>query len=107
MNYYLNTVADRVAGRPPVSTHELSFKHPPITCEEDWQALLRKTWTDAKIFAQQIEQLPEEKLWETISDEYGNYYRNIQGVIEHNHYHLGQIVIIKKILDAQSSRKKQ
>ncbi len=48
---------------------------------------------------QQIEQLPESKLWETFSDEkYGNYYRNIHGIIEHSHYHLGQIVLIKKIL---------
>ncbi len=46
---------------------------------------------------QQIEQLPESKLWETFSDEkYGNYYRNIHGIIEHIHYHLGQIVLIKK-----------
>jgi hypothetical protein len=43
--------------------------------------------------------LPESKLAETFSDEkYGNYYRNIHGIIEHTHYHLGQIVLIKKIL---------
>jgi len=46
-----------------------------------------------------IEQLPETKLGETFSDEkYGTYYRNLHGIIEHNHYHVGQIVIIKKLL---------
>jgi len=46
-----------------------------------------------------IEQLPEAKLGEIFSEEkYGTYYRNIHGIIEHTHYHLGQIVLIKKIL---------
>jgi len=43
--------------------------------------------------------LPESKLSETFLDEkYGNYYRNIHGIIEHTHYHLAQIVLIKKLL---------
>ena len=63
------------------------------------ERLLEKMWADAEIFADLIEQLPEQKLWENIADEkYGNYYRNLCGIIEHFHYHLGQIVLIKKIL---------
>ena len=50
-------------------------------------------------FAILIEQLQESKLWEDFSEnKYGNYYRNICGIIEHIHYHLGQIVLIKKII---------
>ena len=65
----------------------------------DWDNLLDKTWTEAENFAILIEQLPEQTLWEPFTDEkYGNYYRNIQGIIEHTHYHLGQIVLIKKLL---------
>lgn len=61
-----------------------------------------KCWTEAEIFANTIEQLPESKLWEDFSDKkYGNYYRNLHGIIEHTHYHLGQIVLIKKLLDDQ------
>ncbi len=46
-----------------------------------------------------IAQLPEGKLWEDFADKkYGSYYRNLQGIIEHTHYHLGQIVLIKKML---------
>jgi hypothetical protein len=60
---------------------------------------LDKTWKDAETFAGLIERLPESRLGETFADEkYGNYYRNIQGVIEHTHYHLGQIVLLKKLL---------
>jgi hypothetical protein len=54
---------------------------------------------DGESFTYLVGQLPEAQLWETFSEEkHSNYYRNIQGVIEHTHYHLGQIAIIKKIL---------
>ena len=76
-----------------------SFDLPHIRSQEDWEKLQGKTWTDAELFASYIEQLPEHILWEDLSGKkYGNYYRNIHGVIEHIHYHLGQIVLIKKML---------
>jgi Protein of unknown function (DUF664) len=99
MNYYLNAVFKRVQGDLLDAKHEESFNHPGINSQEDWDALVSKTWRDAERFAKVIEQLPEDKLWELFLEEkYGNYYRNILGVIEHNHYHLGQILFIKKIL---------
>jgi len=33
-----------------------------------------------------------------VEEKYGNYQRNIDGMIEHSYYHLAQIVVIKKIL---------
>ncbi|MEO6730638.1 MAG: hypothetical protein ABIN01_05435 [Ferruginibacter sp.] len=76
---------------------KFSFAHPPIDSQEDWDKLLNKMWADVESFGNLIEQLPEETLWETfIDDKYGNYYRNIHGIIEHTHYHLGQIILIKK-----------
>ena len=46
-----------------------------------------------------IEQLADEKLDSSFVDEkYGTYQRNIEGMIEHSYYHLGQIVLIKKVL---------
>jgi len=65
--------------------------------------MLNNAWHEAESFAALIEQLPDSKLRAQFTDEkYGTYYRNLQGIIEHTHYHLGQIVIIKKIL-AQSA----
>jgi hypothetical protein len=31
-----------------------------------------------------------------VEEKYGSVLRNIMGVIEHTHYHLGQIVLLKK-----------
>ncbi len=99
INYFVSAVLKVLQGEPLDAHDKYSFDHPPIHSKEDWEKLLDKTWTDAEKFAGLLEQLPEQKLWETFSEEkYGNYYRNIHGIIEHSHYHLGQIVLIKKIL---------
>ena len=99
MNYYVSAVLKVLQGEALNAKDIYSFDHPPILSQVDWEKLLEKTWADAEKFASLIEQLQETRLWETFSDEkYGNYYRNIHGIIEHCHYHLGQIVLIKKIL---------
>jgi uncharacterized damage-inducible protein DinB len=99
MNYYVSAVLRVLEGEPLNAKDKYSFDHPPIQSQEDWEKLLDKTWSDAEKFAGLVEQLPDSRLGETFSDEkYGTYYRNIHGVIEHTHYHLGQIVLIKKIL---------
>lgn len=97
-NYYVSVVAKVLQGEPLHAKDQYSFEHPPIQSAEDWEKLLNKIWNDAENFALLIEQMPETKLWETFEEEkYGNYYRNIHGIIEHTHYHLGQIVLIKKL----------
>jgi uncharacterized damage-inducible protein DinB len=99
MNYFVSAVLEVLQGEPLDAHDKYSFDCPPIQSQEDWEKLLDKTWTDAENFASLVEQLPESKLGETFSDEkYGNYYTNLHGIIEHIHYHLGQIVLIKKIL---------
>lgn len=74
---------------------------PPLTSEADWQKLVNKTLTEAALFADQVEKTEEKKLFEDFADpRYGNYYRNLLGIIEHTHYHLGQISLIKKMLNS-------
>jgi hypothetical protein len=99
MNYYVCAVSKVLQGEPLRASDKFSFSHPPVLNQEDWENLLEKTWKDAENFAVLTENLEEPILWENFSEnKYGNHYRNIQGVIEHTHYHLGQIVLIKKLL---------
>lgn len=101
INYYVSVVIKVLEGEPLNASDKYSFDVPPIASQEDWENLLTKTWKEAEIFAALVEQLPETKLWEDFSDnKYGNYYRNVHGIIEHIHYHLGQVVLIKKLLPA-------
>lgn len=98
-SYYISAVLEVLQGRPLTASDKYSFDTPPIHSPENWENLLHKTWTDAEKFASLVEELPESTLWDNFSDgKYGNYYRNLHGIIEHTHYHLGQIVLIKKIL---------
>ena len=101
VHYYISAVTKVLEGGPLEAKDIYSFEHPPIRSQEDWQALLDKTWADAETFAALVALLPESLLWENFTDEkYGTYYRNIQGIIEHIHYHLGQIMVIKKMIIA-------
>ena len=99
INYFVIVCTKVLEGGPLDGNDKYSFDCPPIQSAEDWEELLDKTWRDAEKFACLVEMLPENKLVEDFSgNKYGNYYRNIQGIIEHIHYHLGQIVIIKRLL---------
>jgi len=99
INYYVDAVIKVFRGGPLESKDEHSFTHPPINCQEDWDKLRAKVFTDAEKFADLLEKLPEKIYEEDFTDKkYGDYYRNIHGIIEHTHYHLGQIAILKKII---------
>jgi uncharacterized damage-inducible protein DinB len=99
INYYVDAVIKVLQGGPLDAHDKYSYDCPPIESEEQWQQLLNKTWDDVEKITSLIEQLPDSKLAETFTDEkYGSYYRNLQGVIEHTYYHMGQIVVIKKML---------
>jgi hypothetical protein len=88
----------------PLKAHDkYSFDLPPVASQEDWDNLLKKMWQEADALIPILENLPEDKMWETFADEkYGTYYRNLQGLVEHTHYHLGQIALLKRIVQASS-----
>ena len=102
INYYVSAILKVLQGEQLNAHDKYSFDLPPIQSREDWEKLLNKTWKDTEDFASLVERLPESKLNETFAQEkFGNYYRNLHGVIEHTHYHLGQIVLIKKLFMAK------
>jgi uncharacterized damage-inducible protein DinB len=103
VNYFVGAVLDVLQGSPLTAKDIYSFDHQPINSQEDWAKMLEKIWDDAEKFSSLVEQMPDEKLWEDFWDEkYGSYYRNLHGIIEHMHYHLGQIVLIKKIIQEKT-----
>jgi uncharacterized damage-inducible protein DinB len=99
INYYVSAVLKVLQGGPLDAHDKFSFDLPPFRAKEDWDTLVNKLFKDASHLVTLVEQLPDEKLDITFGQEkYGNYYRNLHGLIEHTHYHLGQIVVIKKLL---------
>lgn len=99
LHYYIEAVTKVLEGEPLTAKDKYSFDHPPIQSQEDWEALRDRSYKVVEKLAALIEQFPDDRLEEVFEKEqYGNYYRNFTGIIEHVHYHLGQIVLIRKIL---------
>lgn len=99
INYYVQAQLKVMKGGPLDASDKYAFDCPPINSENDWRQLLVKIWADADEYITLTEQFPDEKLNDYFAmEKYGTWHRNFLGVIEHTHYHLGQIVIIKKLL---------
>lgn len=99
IHYYIAGVANVLEGGDLEIKDQFSFDLPPIESAEQWEVLLNRLWTDSEKFTSLVEQLDDSKLDEVfVNEKYGTYKRNIDGMIEHAYYHLGQITLIKKML---------
>jgi uncharacterized damage-inducible protein DinB len=102
INYYLKGLLDVFQGGKLDIRDQYSFDLPEIRSANDWTSLLNDFLTNAELFAQQVEQMEESLLEQPFVDEkYGSYWRNIEGVIEHSYYHLGQVSLIRKMIVEQ------
>ena len=105
MNYFVEVAMRVLEGGPLEGKDALSFAHPPIASQEDWEQLRTKALIDAERFTALIAAIPEEWLYADFTDQkYGSYFRNMLGIIEHTHYHLGQIAVVKKIVKAKEAK---
>jgi hypothetical protein len=103
IHYFVAAVLPVLNGLPLDAHDQFSFDHPELENERDWKTMMDQVFADAETLAQMIEALPDARLWEHFVDpKYGNYYRNFHGLIEHTHYHLAQIAMIKKELQSPS-----
>ena len=99
VHYYINGIKHVFKGGNLEIRDTFSFAFPPIESQNEWETFLIKFWRDTQKLASLIEEIPEEKLKQGFVDEkYGTFQRNIEGLIEHSYYHLGQIVLLKKIM---------
>lgn len=98
VNYYLAGLLNIFRGGNLEISDALSFDMPPISGQADWATLVAALLDNAEAFAQTIESMEDAALDLPFVDaRYGSILRNIEGVIEHSYYHLGQIVLLKKI----------
>ncbi|SFD65073.1 DUF1572 domain-containing protein [Flavobacterium phragmitis] len=99
IHYYIDGINNVFKGGTLDIKDKFSFDFPPISSQEDWDIFLTRFWNATEEFASFVEQMSDEKLNQFFVDEkYGSYRRNIEAMIEHGYYHLGQIVLIKKLL---------
>ena len=104
VNYYIAGLIKVFNGGKLEISDKYSYDLPPIQSSEDWQKLVNEFLSNAEIFCAQIEWMEDTQLDQPFVDEkYGTYLRNIEAVIEHSYYHLGQISLIRKMIAERSA----
>lgn len=99
VNYYQKGILNVLNDGPLDIKDKYSFDAPEIKSEADWKALVNDFIKNAEMFADRVEQMPDNLFDQPFVDEkYGTYLRNLDGFIEHAYYHLGQILLIRKLI---------
>lgn len=99
VNYYLAGLLNVFKGGELEIRDKYSFDLPPIENETDWKNLINTFISNSEKFINEVVDMLDGKLDEPFVDEkYGTYLRNIEAIIEHSYYHLGQISLIKKMI---------
>jgi hypothetical protein len=102
IHYFVQVQTKFLQGLEFTASDKLSFIHLEIKDENNWEAYKNSLWKEAFIFISLLEKLDDSILNDDfIAPQYGNYFRNINGQIEHTHYHLGQIALLKKLIRSQ------
>ncbi len=99
INYYLSGIL-RAFQTGTLDIHDkYSFDCPLVGSETEWHNLRNELIRNAEGFTQAVAQMPPTQLSAPfIQEKYGDYQRNINGMIEHCYYHLGQMVLIRKLM---------
>lgn len=100
IQYYVQSILQVMNGGALDSKDIYSYDHPKMDNQKQWEEFQQSIWSSVESLASQIELMPNENYQNIFVDEkYGNYFRNILGLIEHTHYHLGQLALLKKFIN--------
>lgn len=90
INYFVDVVLKVLKGGLLDVYDKYSFDYLLINLQEDWNRMVEKVLKEGEEFVVLVEKMLESLFWEIFMDEkYGNYYWNIQGIIEYMYYYLG------------------
>ncbi len=98
ITYWNRAVARRGKRMMPHLNDENGFNAPVIGCEKDWKLLKDDNLHSAEELVAVIREFDEKKLQDPILPDHSSAYKNFQGQVEHVHYHLGQLMLLKKYL---------
>ncbi len=98
LSFYNEIVLERLMGINPEINDTNGFDVPPIINKNNWQQLKERNIQSAYKLAKLVEQFPEDKLFHLTITGSSTHYKMLQGIVEHAHYHLGQMVLLKKLV---------
>lgn len=99
IDYYLAGVLNVFEGGKLKIKDKYSFDYKQIESQKEWKTLIDKFCNDSEKFVNAVKKMTNEDLEKNfVKKEYGNYFRNLTVMSEHCYYHLGQIILIKKLI---------
>jgi hypothetical protein len=99
VNYYLAGLLKAFENGKLEISDKYSFDLPSINSQKEWNELVANFLENAQKFSNKVEQMEDDTLDKPFIDQqYGTLLRNIEGVVEHCYYHLGQISLLRKMI---------
>ena len=96
LTYWNNIMIIRISGNPVEIPEINGFDVPILATEEDWKILQLNNLKSAHDLVAAILEF-DNNLSDPILPGYDSAYKSFYGCIEHIHYHLGQITMIKQL----------
>ncbi|SJZ87172.1 DinB family protein [Sediminibacterium ginsengisoli] len=100
--FWNRVMIQRIEGVQPEIPAANGFDVPPVQSDADWKALIKNMLASAAELALAIKNTDDTKLEMPIIAGFTTTYKNLQGTVEHIHYHLGEIMILKKLIRNKS-----
>jgi uncharacterized damage-inducible protein DinB len=91
-------VLQRVQGKILITPNHNYFETVTETSQEDWQNALKKLEESQQEWVKFLDSFDETDFEKIYPNNGMTYYEHIHGIIQHDIYHLGQIVILKKLV---------
>jgi hypothetical protein len=101
LTFWNRVMARRAQGIATEIAEANGFDVPMLQTEADWHELKADNIQSAHELAAAIQQVEDLSFTTPILPNYPSVYKNLQGSVEHVHYHLGQLVILKNLLRSQ------
>jgi hypothetical protein len=98
--FWNRVMAQRIAGMRVEIPESNGYDNAALNDSATWHNLKKECFQSGNALAAAIEKLTAEQLEQEILPGYPSAYKSLQGCVEHVHYHLGQIVILKQLLRA-------
>ena len=98
MIFWENVATQRLAGLRAGLVEELNFPAMPAASGENWHKTLGQFRDSNRAFRRALAKLDADKLDELTAAGKRTFYGEAHGILEHHVYHLGQIVLLKKML---------
>ena len=104
VHYYINGVAYALQTGHLKIRDAYSFDFAPLQQEIEWNHVKSEFFKDATTLSQLIKGTNEFKLsLPFINEKYGSLEHNINMMVEHCYYHLGQMILLSKIYTSSST----